>query len=353
MKNFKQVKDILFKDINKLIYEIKRCKSKSMYNILVMELEKLYYICDILCISDYPNLESYSVKNYAIDDSEARKLNEYLNNNYEYYLEFSKNVNNIDTYYYDNGSLYVINDTYNIDKNINMLFEFLNEYNKDMYNLLKKIIDAGKLVVNRNSDIYKNISNIYKLSDNIEVQAFTIYTTKIDIPYICINDDFLITSSIFLAHELGHCYENMLTRFYSKKTNMKINHFNEVYSHYTEFIYMDFLIKNRICPKDVKNVKEGLNFELVCELMELNDYLSNFRTKDYFEVLSNLEYAFGITLAYHFYDQYLKDPEKADYNIKQFMQFNNYFDNLEVLEKLNLKDEIIDSKILKKYLKTI
>ena len=62
-----EIKQTIFKDIYKLIYEIKKCKSKSRYNALYLDLYTLYDMCKILKITDYPKLENYSNKSFEDD----------------------------------------------------------------------------------------------------------------------------------------------------------------------------------------------------------------------------------------------------------------------------------------------
>jgi len=340
----------LFKDINKLIFEIKRCKSKTMYIVLANQLESLYYICDTLSIYDYPDIDLYSMKNYMPNNNRLiRHINKYMINHYDYYLVFSNNVNGINiNQYEENESLYVVNENISLKDNLTLLFDFFNKYNNEMYELLKKIINKNKLIINNSG----NIKNIASANNGIEIQAFTIKSDKIDLPYIYVTDEEFIYLSIFLAHEIGHCYEGEITRYNYKKPEI-VNHFGEVFSHFIGFVYMDYLTKNKICLEDVSNVKNGLGFELTTELKSLNYQLSNLKMRPYDELISNLEYSFGITLALHFFDKYLIDPEQTNYEIRKFMELSNYYSSIELLEKLDLKDEIIDSKVLKKYLITI
>ena len=62
------IKKTIINDIYKVINKIKNCKSKSMYNIYLYELEVLYYLCNNIGIEDYPLLENYSLKSYEVND---------------------------------------------------------------------------------------------------------------------------------------------------------------------------------------------------------------------------------------------------------------------------------------------
>lgn len=49
-------KKTIFKDINMMINKIKKCNSKTMYNVYLYELEYLYYLCEQLNITGYHNI---------------------------------------------------------------------------------------------------------------------------------------------------------------------------------------------------------------------------------------------------------------------------------------------------------
>ena len=103
------VKNTIINDIYKVINKIKNCKSKSMYNIYLYELDSLYYLCHQIGLKDYPKLENYSYKSYeANDDKLMKKYMKQLLKDKKYHLEFSKNEKNIDKDKYKNQQNHVM-----------------------------------------------------------------------------------------------------------------------------------------------------------------------------------------------------------------------------------------------------
>lgn len=135
------IKKTIINDIYKVINKIKNCKSKSMYNIYFYEIEALYYLCNTLEIEDYPKLENYSYKTYEVnDDKLMEKYMKQLLKDKEYHLEFSKNQKNIDKDKYKNEQNFIINNNIKMDEIIIIMFEFLKDYDIDLYNILLNCI---------------------------------------------------------------------------------------------------------------------------------------------------------------------------------------------------------------------
>ena len=68
-------KKTILKDINMMINKIKKCNSKTMYNVYLYELEDLYYLCEQLNITDYPNIDNYSNKSSASNNNKSASYN--------------------------------------------------------------------------------------------------------------------------------------------------------------------------------------------------------------------------------------------------------------------------------------
>lgn len=337
-----EIKQTIFKDIYKLIYEIKKCKSKSRYNALYLDLYTLYDMCKILKITDYPKLENYSNKSF--EDDVFKLINNFsdqVEKDFDYHLEFTNNVNNINENKYD--GFYITQNIIFIEETLYLVYDFLNSYDKK---LLKTFDDL------RNSNKVLKTNNDTKLNNELKVPAQTIASLGIFKPYLIIEEQNSITDSINIIHELGHCYDSINNKTISNKifNQKRINCLEEVYSFYLQFIYIEYLKNKKIYLEDIEKAISGYNYTYVYMIKELNKSLNGFKEQNFDVISDELNYSYGIATAYHFLDRYLIDPEKTKIEIEKFVLLNGQYNMMETLEKFNLKDELLDTKILKKYI---
>ena len=333
---------IIFKDIHNVISKIKKCSSKTTYSFLINELYALYSLCDDLEITNYPKIEDYSSKSIQYVNKEMNYAYEIFKN-LDYHLNFSNNYLELDENKYLGASSYI--QYFDSFKNIDLLMDFLDKYDKDLLKLFKEMVHEGRIFI---ADIAK------KEEDNIYTPAFTTHTYGSYKPYIIIEGKNCINDLIFIAHELGHAKEYMNVATVSNKIQKQreYNCLSEVYSHYLQNLFILYLEKVGFNKKDMNTVKVEYNYVFYNYIKKLHEslinlkenYLLDYNTTDY------LNYTYGIAISYHFIDRYLKDPEKTKSEVNNFIIFNGQHDMINMLEKFNLKDELINSKVLKKYL---
>ncbi len=338
-----ETKQTIFKDIKMMINKIKKCNSKTMYNIYLYELECLYYLCEELNINDYPNIENYSKKSILINEDKIyyKYINQLLNDK-NYHLEFSKNSKNIDYYKYQDLNNYSFQAEISPIDNIELMCEFLNSYDTRIYNIFKQLLVENRIIVS------EKVDNL----NEIKVSAWVALSYGSYHPYIVINSENSLSDSINLIHELGHVYDNNIKKSNKIFNQKRINCLGEVISCYFQFIYIDYLKNKKIFKQELQNTKYIYNIPFVeyinkieMEYKKINEkYMENNILDEY------LNYTYGIAIAYHFLERYKKNPENTKKEINKFIALNGQYNMMEMLEKFELKDELLNSKILKKYI---
>ena len=132
----------------------------------------------------------------------------------------------------------------------------------------------------------------------------------------------------------------------------KINCLEEVISYYLQFVYTDYLSKKKIFDRNIAKLYYGYSapyIEYIGKIKEEYSTLDKYNICDSY-IDEYLNYTYGIVIAYHFLERYKIDPEKTKKEVKNFVMLNGQYNMMEMLEIFNLKEEILDSKILKKYL---
>lgn len=227
----------------------------------------------------------------------------------------------------------------NIKESQSLVAEFLLKFDKEIYEAFKKCVMNNKFIY-INSEEY-----------DFDNDGLTFYGNYFK-PYVLIDDQNSIFTAVTSVHEVGHIYDlnNLKER--------KYNYLGEIYSHFMELAFGDYLINNKI---DYKNVK----YEYLDVLEESITDLSNLLKEDintnldfrqnYSRIYYALEYTYGMILALEFYDIYLQDKELGMYKINNFSKTKNEYNNpFDVIEKFKFnKDEILEGKILQKYIKRI
>lgn len=334
------IKKTIFKDIYNVIYKIKKCNSKSLYHILINELYTLYHLCDELNINDYPNIENYSSKSIDYNNNELDFIYNVLEY-YEYHLEFSNNYKNINDDKYLYPGSFVIHNYFDSQKYIDIIEDFLNEYDSNLLELFENMLSEGRILT---------INNLKHKDEELFTPAYTTCSYGSYKPYIILNKENCVPDLINIVHELGHAKEFTNINIVSNKIlkQREYNCFDEVYSHYLQNLFIKYLYKIKFYPKDVEISQLGYNYTFYHWIKKLNTCLINKKIDDNFS--DYLNYTYGIAISYHFIDRYINDPEKTKKEIDDFVVFNGQYNFLELLDMFNLKDELLNSKILKKYI---
>lgn len=333
----------------KIITEIKKCHSKSRYTILITEYNSLCYLCKELGITRYPNIDNYSSKSMQIDNT--KKINDFyyqIIDNEQYHLKFSNNYYQYDENKYKDEYKYYIKSVVLLEENIQLMMEFLNIYDKNLLKLFSLLLNENRFLIK--SDETTESDEEVDDKQKIDTPAHTYCSFGDFLPYVILNIQDNITDSINLIHELAHCYDNMKNNYTSTKVfiQKRNNCLEEVFPYYLQFTYMEYLKNKKLYTIDIEHSYIGFNYT---SLIMLKGLYESFQGTEHDTTIDDeLNYSYGIVTAYHFFDRYLNDPEKTKKEIKDFLLFDGQYNMMEMLERYNLKEELIDSKILKKYI---
>ena len=197
-----------------------------------------------------------------------------------------------------NYEAYKINKKVNGEKYGLIVSKYLKQYKRELYDLYFKMEKENRFF------------EIIKGYDNTDSDFFTI-------PYfhensnIVVIDSYTTLSNYFgMVHELAHVHYNESYRYYGKIAPFDIyNNLIEVYPIYSELLLGEYLKTIKLTDK---NYAYGLakNQLIYPNNSLLEDYDPHFM---------------GNVLALNFYDMYLEDKEKAEYNFEQFLR--NYEGN--------------------------
>lgn len=339
-----QEKQMIFTDIYRIIYKIKRCRSKSMLVRFNRELGELYSLCDLLGILDYPRIDLYSNKKFNLfDKREYKSFFTQVNQDLDYHIEFTKNSVFLDLEKYKNKDMYTVDNIIYFDETLELAHDFLNEFNPSLKNIFEEKIREKRIII---------CDKLFEDENEINIMARTFLSCGNFSSYIVEQPIGTIQDASVLCHEIGHCYigEKNNTMSYNIVRQKDVNCFNEVYTYFINLCFSQYCKVNNLYVCDNEKVINGYNYTLIEHLKKMKHCLENSSEFYYDEILDTFNYSYGIAIAYHFFDRYLKDPEKTKIEIKQFIEDDGSYNFIEMLKKYNLKDEIIDSKVLKKYI---
>ena len=293
-----------------------------------------------------PTIKEY-LKNYVDDEDCASK--EYIDNYHEF-KDFNTALTKIGKKLNNEYNFEIVDATYRskilFDDSIKIVGNFFKDYDKDIYDYYENFIINGKLfIVNEIFDGY----GLSSLSDELLE------------PYLFMQNNNNIMDLMVLAHEIIHIYLSEKEKYITnEESKMKhINGINEVYSHYIEYILLDYLESIKYNKKDIINHKKNLYSDLIERLAVFYVMLDptdiDFKSYDEVSFYNELKlYSYGLYFLYHFYDQYLIDKIMAKENITNFMLDSKKYDFSHLINNYGLKEENLkDYKVLLKHIEKI
>lgn len=322
------------KDIYKLINELKKMSSTNRAARLIGTLDVIEEI-----INDN-NLNVSFPKEYTYELNKF-KMNQYDRemNNFYYYLNiapmenYNKKLCKISEYFKKKYKLinqYVLFHKIDIKDTIKITEDFLKQYDEEIYDLFEKMLKNNRIFLGNSSSNGVTITGNYLMD-----------------PYIIIAPGNTIDDSITLIHEIFHAHisKKIETMNDSEDTLNMVNNYFEVYSIFSELLSCDYLEKIKY-TSDTK-MYSGLILKSLC------DSLDNFKKNEYNDIDSE-RYSYGYVLAYHFYNQYKKDPEQAKKNIMSFMMDSKDHFKMELLNSNGLNSkEILNPQKIEKNVKNL
>lgn len=220
--------------------------------------------------------------------------------------------------------------------------QFFLSYDKDIYDYF--------LFLRNNKFIYRTSLNDERsygltLSFSFSNTSFIVidkYTSDINL---------LMT----IAHEVIHSYVFHLIPniSYNESLMMKVNGLDEVYSYFIEFAFVDYLGDCFNFPNTLRIVK---NSHFNCLLSTLNNFKNVFSSFDcvsydynMVDYLSKEAVVYGILLAYHYFDNYLSDPEKTKDDILSLIIDSKDYDRHFLLNHYGISEsELGNPKVITK-----
>lgn len=345
ISNLEAEKEV-YKDIKKILYKIKYCKSKSSFEQLTEELNSLYLLCDEFDLFDALDYEKYISRSITVEDnilkmryylSESKKFIDYISKNIEHFLTFSDQKDLFKDLYYDSNTTH-LNKITDINEIIEYAYEFMKDYDKRFIESFNLLNDKNHLLISK-----KNIFDLY--------EGVFIPNRYCAYPYIGIFLNENIDDSSSIVHEVAH----MINHNYAKnnfKTRNYPYYYHEVYSHYIQFVFYEYIKRKNMYIEDIDNSFKSCLFLLGNNLESINYILESDECFNYEDLFYDIQYGYGIAIALKYLDIYKYDPEKAKYLTNQFIEQSYYYEPIEILNKFGLdEDELINGKLIKNYLK--
>lgn len=327
------------KDIHMIIDELKKCKSPKNYYDLT---EKLYYLEQLVQTIDlnidFPQEFDYELSKKDVDSvtkaydiDVIQRINEYLS----YNKKFTKMYNIINERYVNLEDVTLKYIPFNVS--IEYANRFLSEFDPEIYKHFMELISSPRFILSSTNMEYDG----YVLMNNYLVDSYTI---------ICVSN--ILSDFISIIHETMHSYNFSLIKNASFNEHNLINYNSliEVPAYFIELVGMDFLERNQIFTDEVKKLRMLYDSELIEFLFKFKQLIDE-GSADIDEFLRCERYAYGTVLAYHFYNNYLKDKEETIKNLKQFMVDYKNYEKGYMLNNYGLNpNDIINSQKITKHI---
>lgn len=341
-----KVEQEIYNDIKKILLKIKYCRSKSAFNHLTEELNSLYLLCDEFDLYSAEGPEKYISRGITIEDNNIKrriffnqqeKFAKYILDNYDHFINFSSQNKLFDDMYFDSENIQCTK-IHDINKIINYAKDFMTFYDK-------RFIDSFNELEN-NNHMLLSIKSIFDL-----YEAVFIPTKYCDYPYMGIFFNENIDDASSIVHEIAHMVNFKFSNNNTKTRNYPY-YYQEVYSHYAQFVFYDYMKKNNMYNQDIDNFFKSAISLLGSNLASINYTLENDDLDSLEDLFGDIQYGYGIALALKYYDIYKDDPEKAKYFTEQFIEHSYHYEPIETLNKFGLnEEELISGELIKKYIK--
>lgn len=326
------------KDFYKVFENIKKAKSASAIDIHASDYYQLYGLCQNLNVEEIPSINYFTSK--KIEEPVTDELVGYVSNVYKHleYHEKVSNVGNIIPNFYDDNMFQHYIDNYDC---VRMALEFLHKYDVLLASELENII---------------NNDNLFFMPYNVEegLCANTFSFVTLDNTYIIVYNMYCISDVSSLIHEIGHVVTERIinnNRHFLKNPERTF-FYSEVYSHFLQFVFILENINYTKYSYDFSTDMKIVMNVLKSSLKQLNNYL---RGHNESSVLGDaLTDSYGILLALHYAEMYVKDKEKSKFYIKKLIEESFYFDPIDCIDNYGLsKEDIASGRLIKKVLDNI
>jgi hypothetical protein len=334
--------------------KFKQCKSPKL---------KRFYYLDIkglldLIIDNGLNIDVESIFKrtdiiFDISSLEDKYEESFLHNYYEC-EKVNNRIGNLGVYLdniYGYGYTKKYKNRMSIDEGMRLCYDFLTYYDKDISRFFKSMLDKGNIFLGGNLGG----------SSNLVFDGCTYSFKSQDEPFILANTFENVYFPNIMAHELIHSYIDYSSddNTFEKNCREATNNLYEVYSRFIELVFAHYLEEKHFNQNDIDTLHLTYDNTLIDTLCNYNSYIKFFDgemiiSNDFF--YSDFDtcevYSYGGVLAYHYFEQYLNNPERAKDNITNFsLDYRNY-DRKHLLNNYGLQeDNLGKSRVLVKHMK--
>lgn len=281
------MKEKLKQEYHRLIKLYRRTRSKVVKEDIVGALEGVYDTCVEYGVS-VPK-----ISNYIIGYTGSKSI--WYESNKES-LNFVKTLGNkiFEKYLKPNyEALNILNQKVNGNKYGKIVVDYLKNQKKELYDLYIKM------------EKEKRFFEINTGQDSTDCDFFVISYLHEDKNIAVIDCYTTLSCYLGIIHELSHVDYIERHKFFGKPAEFDIfNNLSEVYPIYSELLLGEYL-------KNIKATKKNYAYELYKNQLIYPDN----------DVIQDYDHHFmGDVLALNFFDMYLKDKEKTEYNFEQFLR---------------------------------
>ena len=327
------------KDIYKIINEMKKTKSNSLYYNLAT---CLYFINEIIILKDldikYPKEFEFEWFKKNINKEKLAFKNKMVNAaNINYDLDLK--VANMSNYLFDR---YLINEEYMhlrrfpFERSLELAIDFFKQFDNEIYNFFMDLISSPRFVL---------------IDDGGNLEGWSLKRNYLVDYYTVIVPQYFISDFTTIIHETMHSYNQLITKnsTFDEHDKVTINALYEAPSFFIEHVGLDYL-NNKYYDEKINKLRKIFDIELVHLIKEFKDALLC-GSEDFETYLHKLTYVYGGVLSYHFYNNYLKNKDKTIKELKQFMIDYKTYDRDYMLNNYGLRlDRITNPQVLTKHM---
>ncbi len=299
---------------------------------------------------DVHSILKYST--YELFDADVdKKYEEYIINNYEKCSVTNNKMGDLGVYFdniYGEGYFKKYKTSMNTYDTVEMCKNFFDFYDKDISKYFNHLLDSRNIFIGGEFG-----------EDGMRGCTYSLCSQNK--PFIVVNDFNNILLADILVHEVIHSYiENAINdKSFEDSCQQSANSLDEVYSRFIELVFTHYLQEINFNSNDIDALTLSgdntlidflCNYNYMLKKIPLDTILAN--NELYYEFMNNEVYSYGGVLAYHYFDEYLNNPEKCKDNIVNLSLDSKKHDRKYMLNNYGLKEENLGkSRVLKKHFK--
>lgn len=232
-----------------------------------------------------------------------------------------------------------------VDDSIKLVKKFFDYFDKDIGKHFNNMLSSGNFF-------------ICNMVDGHVMDGFTLTlnSQRVNIIEVGFRDDILLSSNII--HETLHSFieSQMFDLKYDERKKKLWNDLDEVITYFSQLAFIKFLEEIDFDLESIEFLKSDNLVRWICFSNRINYYneytASDIIDKGFCDFLLDDSVTYGTTLAYHYYDKYLKDGNISDiFNMSLDSPFNDKISLLSDygIDSSKLGDYEFNKQLLLKY----